>query len=99
MPLLIFIPSYQNWTFKFMVTSSSNNFFKYFFRQGVQVLQGPFIETNVTNSSFHPVKNHNWIKTVYILSTYRYVATNLTKVILFGLSSSKAEVSKLSRLS
>ena len=82
-----------------MVTSSSINFFKYFFCQGVQVLQGPFIETNVTNSSFHPVKYHNWTKTVYILSTYIYVPTNLTKVILFGLSSSKAEVSKLAPLS
>ena len=82
-----------------MVRTSSNNFFKYFSRQGVQVLQGPFIETNVTNSSFHPVKNHNWTKTVYILPTYRYVPTNLTKVILFGLSSSKSEVSKLAPLS
>ena len=67
-----------------MVTSSSINFFKYFFCQGVQVLQGPFIETNVTNSSFHLVKYHNWTKTVYILSTYIEVPTNLTKLILFG---------------
>ena len=67
-----------------MVTSSTINFFKYFFRQGVLVLQGPFIETNVTNSRFHPVKYHNWTKTVYILSAYISVATNLTKVILFG---------------
>ena len=66
-----------------MVTSSSINLFKYFFCQGVHVLEGPFIETNVTNSSFHPVKSHNWKKTVYILSTYIYVPTNLTKVILF----------------
>ena len=67
-----------------MVTSSSINFFKYFFCQGVQVLQGPFIETNVTNSRFQPVTYHNWTKTVYILSTYISVPTNLTKVILFG---------------
>ena len=53
-----------------MVTSSSINLFKYFFCQGVQVLKGPLIETNVTNSSFHPVKYQNWTKTIYILSTY-----------------------------
>ena len=53
-----------------MVTSSSINFFKYFFCQGVQVLQGPFIETNETISRFHPVKHHTWTKTVYILPTY-----------------------------
>ena len=55
-----------------MVTSSSITFFKYFFGQGIQVIQGPFIETNVTNSSFHLVKYHNWKKTIYILSTYIY---------------------------
>ena len=82
-----------------MVTSSSINFFKCFFCQGAQVLQGPFIGTRVTNSSFHSVKYHNWTKTVYILSTYIYVPTDLTKVILFGLTSSKAEVSKLVPLS
>ena len=53
-----------------MVRSSSIDFSKYFFWQDIQVLQGPFIEPNVTNSSFHPVKYHNWTKTVYILSTY-----------------------------
>ena len=67
-----------------MVTSSSINFFQYLFCQGVQVLQGPFIKTNVTTSSFHLVKYHNWTKTVYILSTYIEVPTNLTKLILFG---------------
>ena len=67
-----------------MVTSSSINFLKSFFCKDVQVLQGSFIETNVTNSSFHPVKCHNWTKPVYILSTYIQVPTNLTKVILFG---------------
>ena len=67
-----------------MVPSSSINFFKYFFCQGTQVLQGPFIETNVPNSSFHRVKYHNWEKTVYILSTYILVPPNGTKVTLFG---------------
>ena len=67
-----------------MVTSSSNNFFKYIFCQSIQVLQGPFIETNVTNSSFHLAKCHNWTKKVYVLSTYLYLPTNLTKVVPFG---------------
>ena len=44
------------WTFKFMVTSSSINSFKYFFCQGIQVLQGPFIKTNVIYSNFDLVK-------------------------------------------
>ena len=66
-----------------MVTSSSTNVFKYFFCQGSQVLQGPFTETIVTNSSFHLAKYHNWTKTVYILSRYIYVSTNLSKVVPF----------------
>ena len=57
---------------KFMVTSSSTNFFKYFFCQGDQVLQKRFIKANVTNSSFHLVKDDNWTKTVYDLSRYIY---------------------------
>ena len=56
-----------------MVTSSSINFFKYIFFQGIQVLQGPFIETNVTQASFHLVKYHNWTITVYFLSAYLYM--------------------------
>ena len=53
-----------------MVTSSSINFLKESFCQGIQVLQRPSIETNVTNSSFHLVRYHNWAKTVYVLSAY-----------------------------
>ena len=69
-----------------MVTLSSINFFKYFFYQGIQVLLGSFKKTNMTNSSFHLVKYHNWRKMVYILSTFTEVPTNLTKVILFGVN-------------
>ena len=48
-----------------MVTSSSTNFFIHFY-QSSQVLQGPFIKTNVTKSSFHLVMHDNSMKTVYI---------------------------------
>ena len=60
-----------------MVTSSCTNFF-ILFCQGSQVLRGPFIKTNVTDSSFHLVTYDNWIKTVYILSRQKSVATYLT---------------------
>ena len=55
-----------------MVTSSSTNVFKYIFGQGGQVLQKGFIETNVTISSFHLVKDDDWTKTVYDLYLYIY---------------------------
>ena len=67
-----------------MGTSSSINLFKYYFCQGIQVLQRPFIETNVTNSSFHLVRMILGQKTVYVWSTYIKVPTNLTKGIPFG---------------
>ena len=50
-----------------MVTSSCTNVF-ILFCQVSEVLQGPFIKTNVTNSSFHLAANDNWIKTIHILS-------------------------------
>ena len=64
-----------------MVTSSSANFFILFCKVS-QVLQGPFIKSNVTNASFDLVKYDDWTKTVYILSRYTPVGTNLTKVVL-----------------
>ena len=70
---LRFFISYQSYrTLKFIATSSSTNFYKYFFCQGSQVMKKPFIKTNVTNSSFHLVKHDNWTKTVYDLSRYIY---------------------------
>ena len=61
-----------------MVTSNSTNFFVPFCHVA-EVAQGPFIKTNVTNSNFHLVMYNNWLKTVYVLSRYTSVATNLTK--------------------
>ena len=70
-----------------MVTSSSINFFKYFFCQGIQALKGSFIERNVANSSFHLIKYHSSTKTVYNLCAYIYiVATNLAKLVYFGVA-------------
>ena len=70
---LRFFISYQSYrTLKFIATSSSTNFYKYFFCQGSQVMKKSFIKTNVTNSSFHLVKHDNWTKTVYDLSRYIY---------------------------
>ena len=37
----------------------------------------------MTNSSFDLTKYDGWTKTVYILSRYTSVDTNLTKVVLF----------------
>ena len=65
-----------------MVTSSSANFFTLFCKVS-QVLQGTFIKSNMTNSSFDLVKYKDWTKTVYILSTYTPVGTKLTKVVIF----------------
>ena len=74
-------------TFKFMVKSSFTNFFIRFCDVS-EVLQGPFIKTNVTNLSFYLVTHDNWIKKDDILSRYTSVATNLTKNVVFevGLS-------------
>ena len=65
-----------------MVTSSSINFFILFSKVS-QVRQGTFIKSNVTNSSFDLVKYDDWTKTIYILSSYTPIGTNLTKVVLF----------------
>ena len=48
-----------------MVTSSSTNYYAFFF-QVSQVLQGPFTNRNVINSIFYLVTCGNWIKTGYI---------------------------------
>ena len=65
-----------------MVTSNSTNFFIPFCHI-TKVVQGPFIKTNVTKSNFHLVTYDNWLKTVYVLSRYTSVATNLIKKVLF----------------
>ena len=65
-----------------MVTSSSTAFI-YFSSQKSQLLQGPFTKTNLTNSCFHLVASNNWIKTVYIFSRKKSVATNIIKAVLF----------------
>ena len=65
-----------------MVTSSSTNLFILFCKVS-QVLQGTFIKWNVTNSSSDLLKYDDWTKTVYILSRYTSVDTNLTKSVLF----------------
>ena len=44
-------------------------------------MQGLFIETNVTNTSFHLVKYGNLTKTLYILSTVTQLGGNLSKVV------------------
>ena len=67
-----------------MVTSNSTNFFIPFCHI-TKVVQGPFIKTNVTKSNFHLVTYDNWLKTVYVLSRYTSVATNLIKKVLFEL--------------
>ena len=53
----------------------------------------------MTNLSFHLVKYDNWTKVVYILSRYIKVPTNLTKVVLFEVSSTKPEISRFAPLS
>ena len=58
-----------------MVTSSSANLFVHFYKVS-EVLQG------TSNSSFDLFKYDDWTKTVYILSRYTPVGTNLTKVVL-----------------
>ena len=65
-----------------MVTSNSTNFFIPFCHI-TKVVQGPFIKINVTKSNFHLVTYDNWLKTVYVLSRYTSVATNLIKKVLF----------------
>ena len=65
-----------------MVTRSAANFFILFCKVS-QVLQGTFIKSNVTNSSFDLVKYDDLTKTVYSLSRYTPVGTKLTKVVLF----------------
>ena len=54
-----------------MRTANSIVFFLILFCQGIQVLEGSIIKTNVTNASSQLVKSHNWTKTVDILSTYK----------------------------
>ena len=65
-----------------MLTSNSTNLFIPFCHV-TEVVKGPFITTNVTNSNFHLVTYDNWLKTVYVLSRYTSIATNLTKKALF----------------
>ena len=65
-----------------MVTSNSINFFIIFYKVS-QVLQGTFINSNVTNSSFDLAKYDDWTKTVYILSRHTPVGTNVAQVVLF----------------
>ena len=65
-----------------MATARSTNFFILFW-QGSQVLSGHFIKRNLANLSCHLVKYNNWRKTVYILSRYTSVGTNLAQVGLF----------------
>ena len=50
-----------------------------------QLLQEPFVNQNVPNSSFHLVPDIYCTIKFYILSRYRYtsVATTLTKVVRF----------------
>ena len=52
------------------------------FSEDDQVLQEPFVEQNVPNSSFQLVCDTYWTNKFYILSRYTLVATTLTKVVL-----------------
>ena len=64
-----------------MATARSTNFFLSW--QVSQVLSGHFIKRNWANLNCHLVKYNNWRKTVYILSRYTSVGTNLAQVRLF----------------
>ena len=47
-----------------------------------QVLQQPFVKQNVPNSSFHLVLDTYSTVKFYIFSSYKLIATTLTKVVL-----------------
>ena len=53
------------------------------FEQASERLSGHFIKSNLANSSFYLDKYDNWTETVYILSRYTSLCTNLTKVVRF----------------
>ena len=66
----------------------NTNFYSFFILlcHGAQVVQEPFIKQDVAkSSSIHLVMYDNWIKTVYFISWYTSVATNLTEIVLFEL--------------
>ena len=65
-----------------MVIASSTNLFILSW-QASQVLWGIFMKRNLANWGFHLVKNDNLKKTVYILSRYTSVGTNLSKIVFF----------------
>ena len=62
-----------------MVRRKCANFF-ILFGQVSQALSAQFIKRNFANSTFHLVKYDSLRKTVYILSRYTSVGTNVTQV-------------------
>ena len=65
-----------------MVIASFTNLFIVFW-QASQVLWAHFMKINFANWAFHPVKNGNLKKTVYISSRYTSVGRNLSKIVFF----------------